>query len=30
MRFFEDGFDYQKYIEDRLLEVGNLSERKEV
>lgn len=30
MRFFEDGFDYQKYIEDRLLEVGNLSERKEL
>lgn len=30
MRFFEDNFDYHRYIEDRLLEVGNLSERKEL
>ena len=30
MHFFEDGFDYHKYIEDRLLEVGDLNERKEL
>lgn len=28
--FFEDNFDYRKYVEDRLLEVGNLNERKEL
>lgn len=24
MRFFEDGFDYKKYIDERLLEIGDL------
>lgn len=28
--FFEDHFDYHKYIEDRLLEVEDLNERKEL
>ncbi len=30
MHFFEDHFDYHKYIEDRLLEVEDLNERKEL
>lgn len=30
MRFFEDGFDYKKYIDERLLEIGDLDKRSQI
>ena len=30
VRFFEDGFDYKKYIDERLLDVKDIDERQQL